>query len=61
MSLDELITAIHSSGADEITVERNLVKHGNQGRIGDYNLVRLKVGTSEFEFDNANGAWESHS
>lgn len=61
MSLDELITAIHSSGADEITVERNLFKQGNQGGIGDYNLVRLKVGNSVFEFDNANGEWQSHS
>ena len=58
MTLSDLLTTIHNSTATEISIKRLTAKHGNDNQQGDYQIIKLKIGDDEHQFQNKDGGWK---
>ena len=61
MNINELVTKIHKSNANQIRVERLAVMKGNKDGIGNHRLLQLTLGEGEdqvkIQFSDENGEW----
>ena len=57
MTINDLISQIHASDSNSISVERLTLITGNTDGSGNHSIIKLDIGGEIVEFNNSTGVW----